>query len=169
MVSLLKPRLNRLFGGPHSIAQLVTAPSAPFTSITIHEWGLVHSIFVTVPRSVTDCLMSNSAAKAWCANNGAAASTIPTPATATDNLVRIGFLLAGKSTILTGIIVLLPAIIVQFDAGTGRCAGRTLFGSFRILGHINARQQRDMPKIALKAGVLIQHVRIVRSLTVRLA
>src|SRR2546425_8646833 len=63
MVSLLKPRLNRLFGGPHSIAQLVTAPSAPFTSITIHEWGLVHSIFVTVPRSVTDCLMSNSAAK----------------------------------------------------------------------------------------------------------
>src|SRR5882762_2714168 len=54
----------------------------------IHAWGLIHSIFVTVPFRITCFLASYSAANAWCADAGtimpiqgsisAAAMTAPT-------------------------------------------------------------------------------------------
>src|SRR5438132_10156044 len=77
---------------------------------------------------------------------------IPTLATATDNLVRIAFLLLGKSTILTGIIVLPPAVIVQFGVSAAAAPDAGL-ASFRILRHVNARHERNMPKIAFEARV----------------
>src|SRR5258708_34730342 len=54
----------------------------------IHAWGLIHSIFVTVPFRIPCFLASYSAANAWCADAGtimhiqgsisAAATTAPT-------------------------------------------------------------------------------------------
>src|SRR5206468_7072483 len=41
------PFLKRLVGGPPSIPQLTTLPSAPFTSIQIQAWGLINSTLVT--------------------------------------------------------------------------------------------------------------------------
>jgi hypothetical protein len=51
---LFSPRRRREFGAPHSIAQLDTLPSAPFTSMWIHEWG----------RRLTGLFASNSAENA---------------------------------------------------------------------------------------------------------
>ena len=63
-VFLLMPRLNRLFGDPASIIQVSTVPSGFFTSTCIHECGLIHSIFVTVPVNLTGLRASNSDANA---------------------------------------------------------------------------------------------------------
>ena len=65
----VKPRRNNVFGVPPSIIHLVTVPSGFFTSRWIHECGLIHSIWVTAPRSVTGWLASNSAANEWCARS----------------------------------------------------------------------------------------------------
>ena len=62
--SFVKPRLNRALGGPPSIIQLSTVPSGFFTSMWFHVWGLIHSIFVTVPFNVIGLVASNSAANA---------------------------------------------------------------------------------------------------------
>src|SRR5437868_4677971 len=76
MEALVKPRRKSVFGVPHSTPQLVTLPSASFTSIQIQECGLIHSILVTVPRSLSGVFESNSAAKEWCARIGTAAASI---------------------------------------------------------------------------------------------
>src|ERR1019366_1783338 len=70
--ALVTPRRSSVLGLPHSTIQLVTLPSASFTSMWIQAWGLIHSILVTVPRSFTGLLPSNSAVNAWCAHKGAA-------------------------------------------------------------------------------------------------
>src|SRR6267142_5015988 len=44
----------------------------------IHECGLIQSILVNFPFSRIGLLLSNSAAKAWCAIAGTAAATRPT-------------------------------------------------------------------------------------------
>src|SRR5688572_25246764 len=60
--SRFQPRRIKAFGAPPSTIQVVTVPSAFLTSMWIHECGLIHSIFFTVPRSLTGFLASNSAA-----------------------------------------------------------------------------------------------------------
>src|SRR6516164_7018204 len=62
---LVQPRLSKALGGPPSIIQLTTCPSGPLTSRWIHTWGLIQSILLTVPRSLTGLLASNSASKEW--------------------------------------------------------------------------------------------------------
>jgi len=84
----VKPRRRRVFGVPNSIIHSSRLPSGLFTSMWIHAWGLIHSIFVTVPFRITCFLASYSAANAWCADAGtimpiqgsirAAATTAPT-------------------------------------------------------------------------------------------
>src|SRR5438874_11097317 len=88
----VQPRRNRAFGAAASIIQGVTLPSSPLTSMWIHACGLVHSIFVTVPSNLTGLFASNSAANAWCAGSGAAATdrNRPHTAIATASFVRIG-------------------------------------------------------------------------------
>ena len=53
-----------MFGVPPWIIHRLTAPSAFFTSMWIQAWGLIHSIFVTVPCSLIGRLASNSAENA---------------------------------------------------------------------------------------------------------
>src|ERR1700683_3902158 len=91
--ALVKPRRNSAFGLPPSTIQLVTLPSGPLTSIWIQEWGLIHSISVTVPVSLMGFCGSNSAAKEWCAHAGAVASNKPTPARAKSSFFISGLLL----------------------------------------------------------------------------
>src|SRR5438093_12134484 len=86
----VKPSRRSAFGLPPSTIHSTTAPSGPLTSRWIHEWGLTHSIIVTVPRNATGLLTLNSDPKAWCAGTGVAASTRPKTAIAMDSLVRIG-------------------------------------------------------------------------------
>jgi hypothetical protein len=57
--------------------QFATLPLSSFTSTKKWLWGLVHSIFVTVPVRVTGLFESYSAPKEWCATSGIAASNIP--------------------------------------------------------------------------------------------
>jgi hypothetical protein len=59
--SLVKPRRTIVFGVPASIIHGTVLPSSPTTSMWIHECGLIHSIFVTLPCSVTGLFSSNSA------------------------------------------------------------------------------------------------------------
>src|SRR5262245_2769463 len=86
---LLKPRRSSAFGAPPSIIQLSTFPSGCFTSMWIHEWGLIHSIFVTVPLSLIGLLASNSAENAWCARAGTTANSIPNAAATRPSFIRI--------------------------------------------------------------------------------
>ena len=58
------PRRRIAFGAPPSTIQASVSPAALTTSMWIHECGLIHSIFVTVPRSCTGEFASNSAEKA---------------------------------------------------------------------------------------------------------
>src|SRR4030095_5100763 len=59
---LMIPFLSRLVGGPPSMPQLVTVPSAPLTSIQIHAWGFTSSTFVTVPCRLIGWFWSKAAA-----------------------------------------------------------------------------------------------------------
>src|SRR2546425_2966149 len=80
------------FGAPASTSHVSTLPSSVFTSRVIQLWGLIHSIFFTVPRNVTGFVLSYSALNAWCATTGAARaiSRPPAPAIIIDSLFRIG-------------------------------------------------------------------------------
>src|SRR3954466_15246185 len=69
---LFQPRRSNALGAPPSTIHFSTVPSSFFTSMWIHECGLIHSILVTVPFNVTGFLASNSAAKEWCASAGTA-------------------------------------------------------------------------------------------------
>src|SRR5713226_735974 len=89
-VCFVTPALMSWFGLPPSIIQEITVPSWSFTSRWNHEWGLIISHFVRVPRSLNGLLMSNSAENAWCAMTGAAASSRPTPTPITARLIRTG-------------------------------------------------------------------------------
>ena len=73
---LVKPRRSKVFGVPPSIIHRVVVPSGFFTSMWIHEWGLINSSFATVPRSFNGFLASNSAVNAWCAYRFAEVSLI---------------------------------------------------------------------------------------------
>jgi hypothetical protein len=64
-----------VFGVPPSTIQISLFPSAALFSMWIQACGLIHSIFVTGPRSVTGALASNSAEKAWWARTGTVAAT----------------------------------------------------------------------------------------------
>src|SRR5581483_25429 len=77
-----------ILGLPHSTIQLVTVPSGLVTSIWIQEWGLIHSISVTLPTRWTGLPLSNSASNAWCANTGTVKSA-PVHAAKIANLSRI--------------------------------------------------------------------------------
>src|SRR5262245_28612866 len=90
--SFLKPRRNKTFGVPASKAQFSTLPSGFFTSTSSQTWGLVHCILVTVPSNLTGLLASNSAAKAWWAESGAATAVNNKTTTALTkaSFVRIG-------------------------------------------------------------------------------
>ena len=58
----VKPRRSSVVGDTALDHPLVVLPSAFLTSMWIHECGLIHSIFVTVPCSVIGLFASNSAA-----------------------------------------------------------------------------------------------------------
>src|SRR6266850_1729345 len=101
-VFFVTPCLMSWFGLPPSIIQGTTVPLSSFTSRWNHEWGLIISHFVRVPRSLNGLLMSNSAENAWCPITGAAASSRPTATPTTVCLIRIespslfrGFLFRG--------------------------------------------------------------------------
>src|SRR5690606_4340760 len=79
---LVQPRRNRAFGAPPSIIHFSTSPDSVVTSRWIHECGLIQSIFVTVPLSVTGLLASNSAANEWWAGAGSAPVASQHPAAA---------------------------------------------------------------------------------------
>src|SRR5205823_4232151 len=64
IVSVLQPSRIRALGAPSSKRQLVVVPSASLTSTYSHACGLVNSIFVTVPLTLTGLFTSNSAANA---------------------------------------------------------------------------------------------------------
>src|SRR5438128_1465802 len=112
-VFFVTPCLMSWFGLPPSIIHGTTVPLSSFTSKWNHEWGLIISHFVRVPRSVNGLLMSNSAENAWCAIAGAAASSRPTPTPTTARLISIespssfrGFLFRG---FLGGSLLLCPS------------------------------------------------------------
>src|SRR6266550_2321036 len=56
------PFLSRFVGGPPSIPQFVTVPSAPLTSIQIQEWGFTSSTLVTDPCRLIGLFSSKAAA-----------------------------------------------------------------------------------------------------------
>ena len=72
----VQPFLSKIAGGPSSISQFATLPSAPFTSINRRACGLIQSSLVNEPVRLMGLAESNSAAKEWCAKTGAAAATI---------------------------------------------------------------------------------------------
>src|SRR5258707_11923401 len=92
--SFVKPRRKSTFGVPPSSAQFSADPSGFFTSMWIHTWGLVHSIFEIVPLKFTGLFASNSAANAWCADTEVDHPVIARPMIQTDmaSFVRIGCL-----------------------------------------------------------------------------
>src|SRR6266566_1580761 len=89
-VCFVTPCLMSWFGLPPSIIQVTTVPLSSFTSRWNHEWGLIISHFVRIPRSLNGLSMSNSAENAWWAITGAAASSRPRPTPTTTRLIRIG-------------------------------------------------------------------------------
>src|SRR4029450_6272271 len=102
-VFFVTPCLISWFGLPPSIIHSTTVPFSSLTSKWNHEWGLIISHFVSVPRNLNGLLISNSAEKAWCANTGRAARSRPTPTLATARLDGIlsplyfgGFFFAGS-------------------------------------------------------------------------
>src|SRR5262245_19359170 len=91
---LFQPRRSNAFGAPPSTIQRSTFPVAgSFTSMWIQECGLIHSIFTTVPRSLTGRFASNSAAKEWCAETWTAnTATNAAAAAMLKSFVRIEFI-----------------------------------------------------------------------------
>jgi len=71
---LFQPRRSRALGAPPSTRQVV--PSA--VRRWIHECGLTHSNFTTLPSSRIGLLRSNSVANEWCATAAPAALTAST-------------------------------------------------------------------------------------------
>src|ERR1035438_3113774 len=69
-----QPRRSNTDGEPPSMRQRSTVPSAFVTSIVSQECGFTHSIWTTLPSSVTCLVASNSAEKEWCAATGNAAA-----------------------------------------------------------------------------------------------
>src|SRR3990167_5298157 len=61
------PERRRVLGVPPSTIQAVVVPSLLTLAMCTQACGLIHSTRVTLPRSSTGALPSNSAAKAWCA------------------------------------------------------------------------------------------------------
>src|SRR5258708_1218036 len=72
---LFQPLRRRTPGAPPSTIQCSTAPSGFSTSIYSQVCGLDHSIFTTLPSSLSGLLESNSAEKEWWAATGSAAAT----------------------------------------------------------------------------------------------
>src|ERR1019366_2133000 len=107
--ALVKPRRSRAFGLPPSTIQGVTLPSGPLTSICIQEWGLIHSISVTVPRNLTGLPGSNSAANEWCAHRGTAALTN----TAMPKTEKTNFFIS-KPLLLQTWIYFKPGLLLRF-------------------------------------------------------
>src|SRR5712692_4146456 len=89
-VCFVTPCLMSWFGLPPSIIHGTTVPLSSFTSKWNHEWGLIISHFVRIPRSLNGLLMSNSAENAWCAITGPVASSRPTPTPTIARLIRTG-------------------------------------------------------------------------------
>jgi hypothetical protein len=71
---LFQPKRSKTDGDPPSIRHRSTVPSGFGTSIVNQECGFTHSIWTTVPSSVTCLVASNSAEKEWCAATGNAAA-----------------------------------------------------------------------------------------------
>src|SRR5688572_28464336 len=92
---LFQPRRSNAFGEPPSTIQRSTLPvCGSFTSMLIQYFGLIYSIFTTVPRSLTGRFASNSAANEWCADTWTAVTDTRSaaPATTLTSFVRIGFI-----------------------------------------------------------------------------
>ena len=71
---LFQPRRSRALGAPPSTRQVVPSDTRKW----IHEWGLTHSNFTTLPSSRIGLLRSNSVANEWCATAAPAAPTAST-------------------------------------------------------------------------------------------
>src|SRR5262249_49855568 len=56
----VNPRRNSMLAPPELISQVSVLPSAVLTSIVSQQCGLVHSIFFTIPCSLTGLVRSNS-------------------------------------------------------------------------------------------------------------
>src|SRR5262245_57096643 len=76
------PERSRVLGVPPSTIHSVVVPSGFTLATCTQACGLIHSTRITLPRSSTGRLPSNSAAKAWCARAAPPAaamlSTAPT-------------------------------------------------------------------------------------------
>src|SRR5437667_7445596 len=69
---MLQPFRVSVLGGPPSHCHGCGLPWSSLTSRYTQMCGLAHSTLVTTPLRVTGLLMSNSAAKEWCADRGRA-------------------------------------------------------------------------------------------------
>src|SRR6185503_143624 len=116
---LFQPRRRSAFGAPPSTIHCSVFPSGVLTSMWIQECGLIHSIFVTTPRSLTGFFASNSAANEWGAITGtaAAATANAAPATTPNSLLRIGFI-SCLDPELTGDNLPESAFVYPFLSGT---------------------------------------------------
>src|SRR2546427_6476233 len=145
-VCFVTPCLMSWFGLPPSIIQLTTVPFSSLTSKWNHEWGLIISHCVRIPRNLNGLLMSNSAENAWCAITGAAASSRATPTPTTARLMRIespslfrGFLFRG---FLGGSLLLCPS------AGQGVVQAIIPF----VTGVLKYRTYRFLPRHFCRPG-----------------